>query len=88
MQTSYNGIPVPTNGEPIGYKDGVYTVPDRPNSRNSSASIPDTRARSLRTAFVSRLASNSRKITETSISLFYGTQRELADLHPIALEER
>ena len=30
MQTSYNGIPVPTNGKPIEYKDGVYTVPDRP----------------------------------------------------------
>ena len=30
MQTSYNGIPVPTNGQPIEYKDGKYTVPDHP----------------------------------------------------------
>ena len=30
MQTSYNGISVPTNGKPIEYKDGVYTVPDHP----------------------------------------------------------
>ena len=30
MQTSYNGIPVPTNGQPIEYNDGKYTVPDHP----------------------------------------------------------
>jgi len=30
MQTSYNGIPVPANGEAITYADGKYTVPDRP----------------------------------------------------------
>ena len=30
MQTSYNGIPVPTDGAAIGYKDGTYTVPDNP----------------------------------------------------------
>jgi isocitrate dehydrogenase len=32
MQTSYNGIPVPTDGQPIQYndKDGTYTVPDNP----------------------------------------------------------
>jgi isocitrate dehydrogenase len=30
MQTSYNGIPVPTNGKPIEYSDGIYTVPDHP----------------------------------------------------------
>jgi isocitrate dehydrogenase len=30
MQTSYNGIPVPADGQVIGYEDGVFTVPDRP----------------------------------------------------------
>jgi isocitrate dehydrogenase len=30
MQTSYNGIPVPTDGQPIEYKDGTFTVPDHP----------------------------------------------------------
>lgn len=30
MQTSYNGIPVPANGQPIQYADGKYTVPGRP----------------------------------------------------------
>ena len=30
MQTSYNGIPVPANGKPIDYANGVYTVPDHP----------------------------------------------------------
>ncbi len=30
MQSSYNGIPVPANGQPIEYKDGKYTVPDHP----------------------------------------------------------
>jgi isocitrate dehydrogenase len=30
MQTSYNGIPVPKNGQPIQYSDGKYTVPDHP----------------------------------------------------------
>ena len=30
MQTSYNGIPVPTTGSAIEYKDGKYTVPDHP----------------------------------------------------------
>src|SRR5882757_2688007 len=26
----FNGIPVPANGQPIGYSNGKYTVPDRP----------------------------------------------------------
>ena len=30
MQTSYNGIPVPTEGKAIEYASGEYTVPDRP----------------------------------------------------------
>src|ERR1700677_2210592 len=30
MQTSYNGIPVPTDGQPIEYKDGKYIIPDHP----------------------------------------------------------
>ncbi len=30
MQSSYNGIAVPADGQPIEYKDGSYTVPDRP----------------------------------------------------------
>ena len=30
MQTSYNGIPVPTDGQTIEYKDGKFTVPDHP----------------------------------------------------------
>ena len=30
MQSSYNGIPVPTTGQAIEYKDGKYTVPDQP----------------------------------------------------------
>jgi len=30
MQTSYNGIPVPANGETIGYANGIYSVPDHP----------------------------------------------------------
>jgi isocitrate dehydrogenase len=30
MQTSYNGIPVPADGQSIEYKDGVFTVPDHP----------------------------------------------------------
>jgi isocitrate dehydrogenase len=29
-QASYNGIPVPTNGEPILYSKGKYTVPNHP----------------------------------------------------------
>jgi isocitrate dehydrogenase len=29
-QTSYNGIPVPVNGEAIQYSDGKYTVPNHP----------------------------------------------------------
>ncbi len=30
MQTSYNGIPVPANGQAITYQDGTYSVPDNP----------------------------------------------------------
>jgi isocitrate dehydrogenase len=30
MQTSYNGIPVPSDGQVIGYEDGKFIVPDRP----------------------------------------------------------
>lgn len=30
MQTSYNGIVVPSEGQPIEYTDGKYTVPDQP----------------------------------------------------------
>ncbi len=30
MQTSYNSIPVPTNGKAIEYSNGIYTVPDHP----------------------------------------------------------
>ncbi|MCL6565150.1 MAG: NADP-dependent isocitrate dehydrogenase [Acidobacteriia bacterium] len=30
MKSSYNGIPVPTDGEPIVYRDGALQVPDRP----------------------------------------------------------
>ncbi|SEG49056.1 isocitrate dehydrogenase (NADP) [Bryocella elongata] len=30
MQTSYNGIPVPTDGAAIQYTDGQYQVPDNP----------------------------------------------------------
>ncbi len=30
MQSSYNGIPVPPNGQPIQYANGTYTVPDHP----------------------------------------------------------
>ncbi len=30
MQSSYNGIAVPVDGQPIQYNDGKYTVPDRP----------------------------------------------------------
>ena len=30
MQTSYNGIPVPADGQPIEYSNGTYTVPDHP----------------------------------------------------------
>jgi isocitrate dehydrogenase len=30
MQTSYNGIPVPADGQPIQYNDGVFQVPDHP----------------------------------------------------------
>jgi isocitrate dehydrogenase len=30
MQTSYNGIEVPKNGQPIDYKDGKFIVPDHP----------------------------------------------------------
>ncbi len=30
MQTSYNGIPVPQDGQVIEYKDGKYIVPDNP----------------------------------------------------------
>ena len=30
MQTSYNGISVPTDGQAIEYSDGKYVVPDHP----------------------------------------------------------
>ena len=30
MQSSYNGIPVPTDGQAIEYKDGKFTVPNNP----------------------------------------------------------
>src|SRR6266550_693861 len=30
MQASYNGIAVPTNGQPIEYSNGKYTVPNHP----------------------------------------------------------
>ena len=30
MQTSYNGIPVPADGQPIQYNDGVFQIPDHP----------------------------------------------------------
>src|SRR5579863_3543021 len=30
MQTSYNGLEVPKNGQAIEYKDGQFQVPDRP----------------------------------------------------------
>lgn len=29
-QTSYNGIPVPTAGQPIDYRDGKFIIPDHP----------------------------------------------------------
>jgi len=30
MQTTYNGLELPKNGQPIDYKDGQFTVPDHP----------------------------------------------------------
>jgi len=30
MQSTYNGHELPKNGEPIGYKDGQFSVPDHP----------------------------------------------------------
>jgi isocitrate dehydrogenase len=30
MQTSYNGIPVPANGQAIEYNNGKFTIPDHP----------------------------------------------------------
>src|SRR6201996_4175599 len=30
MQTSYNGISVPANGQAIGYNNGKFTIPDHP----------------------------------------------------------
>jgi len=30
MQSTYNGLELPKNGEPIGYKDGHFAVPDHP----------------------------------------------------------
>ena len=30
MKSSYNGVSVPSDGEAIGYEDGVFRVPDRP----------------------------------------------------------
>ena len=30
MQSSYNGIPVPTNGQAIEYSNGKFTIPDHP----------------------------------------------------------
>ncbi len=30
MQSTYNGLELPKNGQPIEYKDGKYTVPDNP----------------------------------------------------------
>ncbi len=30
MQSSYNGIPVPADGEAIQYNDGKFTIPDHP----------------------------------------------------------
>src|SRR3981081_4468641 len=27
---TYNGVPVPAGGQPIGYSNGKYSVPDRP----------------------------------------------------------
>src|SRR5579883_521476 len=30
MQSSYNGVPVPKDGQPIQYSGGKFTVPDRP----------------------------------------------------------
>ena len=30
MQSSYNGIPVPTDGEAIQYSNGKFTIPDHP----------------------------------------------------------
>ena len=30
MQSSYNGIPVPTDGQAITYENGKFTIPDHP----------------------------------------------------------
>jgi len=30
MQTSYNGLPLPSGGEPIQYADGKFNIPDHP----------------------------------------------------------
>jgi isocitrate dehydrogenase len=30
MQKTYNGLELPSNGQPIGYKDGQFEVPDHP----------------------------------------------------------
>jgi isocitrate dehydrogenase len=30
MQTTYNGLELPKNGQPIGYADGAFQVPDNP----------------------------------------------------------
>jgi len=30
MQSTYNGLELPKNGQPIGYKDGQFSVPDHP----------------------------------------------------------
>ena len=30
MQSSYNGIPVPTDGQAIEYANGKFTIPDHP----------------------------------------------------------
>ncbi len=30
MQTTYNGLELPKNGQPIDYQDGQFEVPDHP----------------------------------------------------------
>jgi isocitrate dehydrogenase len=76
MKNSYNNIPVPTDGAPITYSNGVYSVPDRPI-------IPfiegDGTGRDIWKA--------SRRVFDAAVEIAYGGKRKIAWIEVYAGEK-
>jgi len=76
MKNSYNGVPVPSDGQLIQYEHGEFAVPDRPV-------IPfiegDGTGRDIWKA--------SRRVFDAAVEIVYGTKRKIAWLEVFAGEK-